>query len=66
MLKVNKDDILLVKTYEGMQRLAIVVNYFISPIDSETVYLLKYYDCDTQGLYEESRIICKVQLKNNK
>lgn len=66
MLKVNKDDILLVKTYEGMQRLAIVVNYFISPIDSEIVYLLKYYDCDTQGLYEESRIIGKVQLKNNK
>ena len=66
MLKVNKDDILLVKTYEGMQRLAIVVNYFISPIDSEIVYLLKYYDYDTQGLYEESHIIGKVQLKNNK
>lgn len=66
MLKVNKDDILLVKTYEGMQRLAIVVNYFISPIDSEIVYLLKYYDCDIQGLYEESCIIGKVQLKNNK
>ena len=66
MLKVNKDDILLIKTYEGIQRLAIVVNYFISPIDSEIVYLLKYYDCDIQDLYEESRIIGKVQLKNNK
>lgn len=66
MLKVNKDDILLIKTYEGIQRLAIVVNYFISPIDSEIVYLLKYYDCDIQGLYEENSIIGKVQLKNNK
>lgn len=66
MLKVNKDDILLIKTYEGIQKLAIVVNYFISPIDSKIVYLLKYYDYDTQGLYEESHIIGKVQLKNNK
>lgn len=66
MLKVNKDDILLIKTYEGIQKLAIVVNYFISPINSEIVYLLKYYDYDVQGLYEESHIIGKVQLKNNK
>ena len=38
----------------------------ISPIDNETVYLLKDCNYNSQGLFEESRIIGKVQLKNNK
>lgn len=66
MFKVSKDDILLIKSYEGLEKRAVVVNYFVSPIDNETVYLLKDCNYNSQGLFEESRIIGKVQLKNNK
>lgn len=66
MFKVSKDDILLIKSYEGLEKRAVVVNYFVSPIDNETVYLLKDCNYNSQGLFEESRIIGKIQLKNNK
>ncbi len=66
MFNISKDDILLIKSYEGLEKRAVVVNYFVSPIDNETVYLLKDCNSNSQGLFEESRIIGKVKLKNNK
>ena len=66
MFKVNVDDILLVETCEGVDVLAKVVNYFISPVDNTITLLLKCCDSNMKGLFTEDQVIGKVQLRVSK
>lgn len=63
MLEINEGDTVIILTFEGLYKLAEVMNYFISPINNKKILMLRIWHTNTEGLFEEEQIVGKVQLK---